>query len=95
MCLHSANLGTRVRAIAMQRVLNLPRHLLASFVWFRVSLVANLFPYRKFAILLMSTKIFKMSTFFGKNRSFFRFFIKFAKNLGKMCQNDETLSIVK
>ena len=84
-------------ALCNVRVLNILRHLRASFVWFRVSLVAILFPLylsigifsRRFRVILL------FLLFFGKTGLFFTFFIKFAKNLGKMCQNDETSSIVK
>ena len=87
MCLHSANLGTRSRAIAMQRVLNIRRHLLASFVWFRVSLVANLYPLylsigifgRRFRVILL------FFHFFLEKPVFFSLFLSNSRKIWEKC----------
>ena len=87
MCLPSAKIRTRTRAIALQRVLNILRHLLASFVWFLVSLVAILFPLylsigifgRRFRVILL------FFNFFSEKSVFFSLFLSNSRKIWEKC----------
>ena len=87
MCLHFAKIRTRARAIALQRVLNILRYLLASFVWFRVSLVAVLFPLylsigifgRRFRVILL------FFHFFSEKPVFFSLFLSNSRKIWEKC----------
>ena len=87
MCLPSANLGTRTRAIALQRVLNILRPLRASINWFRVSLVAILFPLylsigifgRRFRVILL------FFHFFSEKPVFFSLFLSNSRKIWEKC----------